>query len=178
LIAHLVDRLGAQVVAVDAAWVPPLAGHLVLGLGGELDRVVPVGAPEDAEDLVSGVADRVARTREASSHELTARHAGPSSDAQTVNAVRPGAPRSACHFAGSAPAGSSAACGRRWRITSHIVRKTNATILDDAGLSARQIADHLDHARPSLTQDVYMGRRAKNRAAAAAPEQAHRDSAE
>jgi integrase len=42
-------------------------------------------------------------------------------------------------------------------ITSHSFRKTTATILDDAGQSARQIADQLGHARPSLTQDVYMG---------------------
>jgi integrase len=58
-------------------------------------------------------------------------------------------------------------------ITSHTFRKANATILDDAGLSARRIADQLGHARPSLTQDVYMGRRAKNRTAAAALERAH-----
>lgn len=57
-------------------------------------------------------------------------------------------------------------------ITSHSFRKTTATILDDAGQSARQIADQLGHARPSLTQDVYMGRRAKNPAAAGALEQA------
>jgi len=37
-------------------------------------------------------------------------------------------------------------------------RKTVATRLDDAGLSARQIADHLGHSRPSLTQDVYLAR--------------------
>ncbi|KQZ87679.1 hypothetical protein ASD62_19280 [Phycicoccus sp. Root563] len=53
-------------------------------------------------------------------------------------------------------------------ITSHTFRKTAATILDDAGQSARQIADQLGHARPSMTQDVYMGRRAKNPGAAAA----------
>lgn len=53
-------------------------------------------------------------------------------------------------------------------ITSHSFRKTTATILDEAGQSARQIADQLGHARPSMTQDVYMGRRAKNPAAAAA----------
>ena len=53
-------------------------------------------------------------------------------------------------------------------ITSHTFRKTTATILDDAGQSARQIADQLGHARPSMTQDVYMGRRAKNPGAAAA----------
>ncbi|NIK61478.1 integrase [Kribbella shirazensis] len=49
---------------------------------------------------------------------------------------------------------------------SHSFRKTTGTILDDAGQSARQIADQLGHGRPSLTQDVYMGRRAKNPAAA------------
>ncbi len=57
-------------------------------------------------------------------------------------------------------------------ITSHAFRKTTATILDDAGQSARQIADQLGHARPSLTQDVYMGRRAKNPDSAAALEAA------
>jgi integrase len=48
--------------------------------------------------------------------------------------------------------------GYPW-VTSHTLRKTVATRLDDAGLSARQIADQLGHARPSLTQDVYMGRK-------------------
>lgn len=43
-------------------------------------------------------------------------------------------------------------------VTSHTFRKTVATRLDEAGLSARAIADHLGHARPSMTQDVYMGR--------------------
>jgi transcriptional regulator with XRE-family HTH domain len=55
-------------------------------------------------------------------------------------------------------------------ITSHAFRKTTATILDDAGQTARQIADQLGHARPSLTQDVYMGRKAKNPGAAQALE--------
>jgi integrase len=40
--------------------------------------------------------------------------------------------------------------------------KTCATILDEAGLSARAIADQLGHARPSMTQDVYMGRKVIN----------------
>lgn len=48
--------------------------------------------------------------------------------------------------------------GFKW-VSSHTLRKTVATRLDDAGLSARQIADHLGHARPSLTQDVYLGRK-------------------
>ena len=43
-------------------------------------------------------------------------------------------------------------------VTTHTWRKTVATRLDDAGLSARQIADHLGHSKPSMTQDVYMGR--------------------
>lgn len=45
-------------------------------------------------------------------------------------------------------------------ITSHNFRKTTATMLDDAGLSARVVADQLGHARPSMTQDVYLSRRA------------------
>ena len=53
-------------------------------------------------------------------------------------------------------------------VTSHVFRKTVATRLDDAGLSARQIADHLGHSRPSLTQDVYLGRGHVGPAAAAA----------
>ncbi|SDC92295.1 Site-specific recombinase XerD [Geodermatophilus telluris] len=53
-------------------------------------------------------------------------------------------------------------------VTSHTFRKTVATRLDEAGLSARQIADHLGHTRPSLTQDVYMGRRLASPEAAAA----------
>lgn len=45
-------------------------------------------------------------------------------------------------------------------------RRTVATLLDEAGLTARQIADLLGHSRPSMTQDVYMGRRSPGRAAA------------
>ncbi|GAA1242738.1 site-specific recombinase XerD [Oryzihumus leptocrescens] len=47
-------------------------------------------------------------------------------------------------------------------VTPHVFRKTCATILDDAGLTARMIADQLGHSRPSMTQDVYMGRKAPN----------------
>ncbi|MGW6283292.1 tyrosine-type recombinase/integrase [Kribbella sp. NPDC055071] len=57
-------------------------------------------------------------------------------------------------------------------LTSHVFRKTTATLLDDAGQSAREIADQLGHARPSMTQDVYMGRKAKNPKAATALEHA------
>ncbi|GAA3597913.1 helix-turn-helix domain-containing protein [Kribbella ginsengisoli] len=78
--------------------------------------------------------------------------------------------------AGQAAEGSQADA-LAW-ITSHSFRKTTATILDDAGQSARQIADQLGHARPSLTQDVYMARRAKNPAAAAALEAALNRSSE
>lgn len=55
-------------------------------------------------------------------------------------------------------------------ITSHTFRKTTATVLDEAGLSSRVVADQLSHARPSMTQDVYMGRRAANSPAVAALE--------
>ena len=36
--------------------------------------------------------------------------------------------------------------------------KTVATLIDDAGLSARIGADHLGHAKVSMTQDRYMNR--------------------
>jgi len=52
--------------------------------------------------------------------------------------------------------------GFAW-VTSHVFRKTAATILDESGLSARLIADLLGHSRPSMTQDVYMGRKAVGR---------------
>jgi integrase len=55
--------------------------------------------------------------------------------------------------------------GEGW-LTSHGLRKTTATLLDESGLSARAIADQLGHAHPSLTQDRYMGRSV---ASAAAP---------
>lgn len=43
-------------------------------------------------------------------------------------------------------------------VTTHSFRKTVATALDKAGLSAREIADYLGHENPSLTQDVYMAK--------------------
>jgi integrase len=59
----------------------------------------------------------------------------------------------------------------------HTFRKTAATILDEAALSARLVADQLGHSRPSMTQDVYMGRRAVDSQAALALEAALRDMA-
>lgn len=56
-------------------------------------------------------------------------------------------------------------------VTSHVFRKTAATILDTAGLTARQIADQLGHSRPSLTQDVYMARKVTDSRAALALEE-------
>lgn len=43
-------------------------------------------------------------------------------------------------------------------VVPHTFRKTVATRLDEAGCTARQVADHLGHARPSMTLDAYMGR--------------------
>ena len=51
-----------------------------------------------------------------------------------------------------------------------MLRKTTATVLDHAGLSARSIADQLSHANPSLTQDVYLGRQVASTGAATALE--------
>jgi len=60
-------------------------------------------------------------------------------------------------------------------IRSHALRKTTATALDQAGHTARQIADQLGQAKVSITQDIYMGRQAANPAAAQALEQAFED---
>lgn len=43
--------------------------------------------------------------------------------------------------------------GIAW-VTNHVCRKTAATELDQAGLSARQIADQLGHSKVSMTQDA------------------------
>lgn len=53
-------------------------------------------------------------------------------------------------------------------VVPHTYRKTVATWLDERGASARMIADQLGHSRISMTQDVYMGRRAVDERAAEA----------
>lgn len=55
-------------------------------------------------------------------------------------------------------------------VTSHVFRKTCATVLDEAGLSAREIADQLGHSKVSMTQDHYLGRQAVTARAAEALE--------
>ena len=60
--------------------------------------------------------------------------------------------------------------GYEW-VTSHVYRKTVATLMDEAGLSARAAADQLGHAKVSMTQDIYMGRRVASTGAAAVLEQ-------
>ncbi|GLY63959.1 site-specific integrase [Amycolatopsis taiwanensis] len=44
-------------------------------------------------------------------------------------------------------------------VTSHNFRKTAATLLDEAGLTVREIADQLGHKRVSMTLDTYFGRK-------------------
>lgn len=51
-------------------------------------------------------------------------------------------------------------------LSTHSFRKTVATMLDAAGLSARDIAEYLGHANPSLTQDVYMAKTTGSKKAA------------
>ena len=57
---------------------------------------------------------------------------------------------------------------RRPSARSGTVRHSVATRLDKAGLSAREIADYLGHERISMTQDVYMSRKATGANASAA----------
>lgn len=89
----------------------------------------------------------------------------PSNTAGDLREVLDGIGCATCQGRGWVPSAESE--GKRVRcdagpyswVTSHIFRKTVATRLDEAGLSARQIADQLGHAHPSLTQDVYLGRK-------------------
>jgi integrase len=53
------------------------------------------------------------------------------------------------------------------RVTSHVFRKTVATLMDHAGLSSRAAADQLGHASTSMTTDVYFGRKVAATGAAA-----------
>ncbi|MFJ9391019.1 tyrosine-type recombinase/integrase [Nocardioides sp. NPDC101246] len=47
-------------------------------------------------------------------------------------------------------------------LSTHAYRKTVATLLDESGMTARQIADQLGHSRVSMTQDKCLGRGAVN----------------
>jgi integrase len=64
--------------------------------------------------------------------------------------------------------------GYEW-VTFHTLRKTVGTLLDEAGLTARQIADVLGHAHPSMTLNNYMGRGQRSRASAEALDAAFED---
>jgi integrase len=51
-------------------------------------------------------------------------------------------------------------------LTSHTFRKTTASLMDAAGLSARAAADQLGHSKVSQTQDTYYGRNVRKTGAA------------
>jgi integrase len=57
------------------------------------------------------------------------------------------------------------AAGLEWAV-GHTFRKTAATWLDEDGVSGRQVANQLGHAKPSMTMDHYMSRRAVSERAA------------
>ena len=48
-------------------------------------------------------------------------------------------------------------------LVSHTLRKTVASFLDDSNVSVRKISDQLGHAKISMTQDRYLGRRLTDR---------------
>lgn len=56
-------------------------------------------------------------------------------------------------------------------VTSHTFRKTVATLMDEAGRTARETADQLGHSHPSITLDVYMGRKKRATGASSVLEQ-------
>jgi integrase len=60
-------------------------------------------------------------------------------------------------------------------VTAHSMRKSTATILEEAGQTPRQVADQLGHAQTSTRVDDYFGRRRRNPEAAQHLEDALRD---
>ena len=66
------------------------------------------------------------------------------------------------------------AAGFDW-VTSHVFRKSVATLMDQAGLSSRAAADQLGHANTSMTTDVYFGRKVAATGAAAVLEALNHD---
>jgi integrase len=62
------------------------------------------------------------------------------------------------------------------QVTSHTFRRTVGTLMDQAGLSARAAADQLGHAKVSMTQDRYFGRKLRVTGAAAVLEAVGRTS--
>lgn len=62
-----------------------------------------------------------------------------------------------------------AVAGTQWEgLHPHAFRHLVATQLDEAGLTAREIADYLGHEHVSMTQDVYMNRKSVGDSAASA----------
>lgn len=51
-------------------------------------------------------------------------------------------------------------------LVTHTMRKTVASVLDDAQVPTRKISDQLGHAKVSMTQDRYLGRRLTDRQSA------------
>lgn len=74
--------------------------------------------------------------------------------------------------------------GRSWRkfrvlndlnwITPHVFRRTAITIMDQQGLSPREVAGYAGHARPSFTQDTYMDLKPQSGRIAPAMDRAYR----
>jgi integrase len=60
-------------------------------------------------------------------------------------------------------------------VTSHTFRRTVATLMDKAGLSARAAADQLGHAKVSMVQDHYFGRKLAHTGAAEVLEALNQD---
>ena len=58
-------------------------------------------------------------------------------------------------------------------ITSHTLRRTVATLMDAAGLTARAEADQLGHGKVSMTTDHYFGRRKRSTGVAEVLEALH-----
>ena len=53
-------------------------------------------------------------------------------------------------------------------LNTHLFRKTVATLMDEAGIPARAVADQLGHSKVTTTMDIYTGRQVRATGAATA----------
>lgn len=88
----------------------------------------------------------------------------PLADLELIFTSSVGTPRDADNLAGQWRR-IRGALGFDW-VTAHDFRRTVGTLLDEAGLSPRVGADHLGHAKVSMTQDRYQARGRAHTAAA------------
>jgi len=148
--ARIGEACGLRWSALDLAEGTAKLGPVVVREKGNGLHVQDDGKTDTSTRTIKLPADLVAR--------LMARQVeAPRNDWDVVFTSARGHLRDTSNTCGDV-SGMLTSAGYPWA-TAHTFRHTVATTLDLAGLSAREIANHLGHKHASMTQDVYMSRR-------------------